>query len=137
MATPALHTHTACFALNPWSRWRNGWKPVSCRARLIRNSKRPNLADDNSKPPTHTAIMTDTTTANANATTLRIEDQLVRLKRLSKLLGVGYNFVRAMHLAGMPTPGGRTTVRDAKRWLKANPDFKPVLYYRLPDKEEA
>ena len=74
-------------------------------------------------------------TEAASTQTLKIEDQLVRLKQLSKLLGVGYNFVRAMAQAGMPLPGGRTTVRDAKRWLKANPDFKPVLYYRQPDTE--
>lgn len=79
--------------------------------------------------------MTDT--ATPKQATLKIEDQLVNLKKLSKLLGVGYNFARAMHLAGMPTPGGRTTVRDAKRWLKANPDFKPVLYYRQPEQGAA
>lgn len=77
--------------------------------------------------------MTEPAATVSKAKTLRIEDQLVNLKQLSKLLGVGYNFARAMHLAGMPTPGGRTTVRDAKRWLKANPDFKPSLFYRQPD----
>ena len=52
------------------------------------------------------------------------DEPLIDLKTLSRKLGVGYSFTRAMRNAGMPTPGGKTTVGDARKWLRAHPGFR-------------
>lgn len=51
-------------------------------------------------------------------------EPLLNLKQLAKALGVGYSFARAMHNAGLETPGGRVTESAARRWLKQHPAFK-------------
>jgi len=51
-------------------------------------------------------------------------EKLITLKVLADKFGVGYSFTRAMKKAGLPLPGGRTSVSDAKRWLRKNPDFR-------------
>lgn len=55
-------------------------------------------------------------------------DKLLNLKTLAGELGVGYSFTRAMRKAGLQTPGGRTTLNDARRWLRSHPEFRVSTY---------
>lgn len=56
--------------------------------------------------------------------------RLLNLTQLSAALGVSYAYTRAMKKQGCPFPGGRTLIKDAHAWLKANPDFRP---YKKPE----
>lgn len=56
--------------------------------------------------------------------------RLLNLTQLSVALGVSYAYTRAMKKQGCPFPGGRTLIKDAHAWLKANPEFRP---YKKPD----
>lgn len=52
-----------------------------------------------------------------------IECRLFKAGELAAALGVKGPFVTQMKHAGFKMPGGRSTLRWALDWLKANPDF--------------
>jgi hypothetical protein len=52
---------------------------------------------------------------------------LLNLTELAKELGVGVSFTSAMKAAGLPLPGGRTTIEWALKWLQNNPQFRTRL----------
>ena len=52
------------------------------------------------------------------------DTRLLNLTELATELNVGTTYTRAMKKAGLPVPGGRTTVSAAMDWLRAHPDFK-------------
>jgi hypothetical protein len=49
---------------------------------------------------------------------------LLNLTELAEELGVGVSFTSAMKAAGLPLPGGRTTIEWALQWLRDNPHFR-------------
>lgn len=51
--------------------------------------------------------------------------KLLNLTQLAAELGVSYSWIKDAHACGLPLMGGKTTVYDAMRWLRANPDFSP------------
>ncbi|MEG0587934.1 MAG: hypothetical protein RR506_08545 [Akkermansia sp.] len=51
--------------------------------------------------------------------------RLLTQVELAIILNVTPQWVGAMKRWGIPLPGGRTTLKAALDWLKANPDFRP------------
>jgi len=61
---------------------------------------------------------------------LDTEIKLLNASQLAKVLGVTPNYITRMKHAGFPMPDGRSTVREALEWRKANPE------YHLPAKAQ-
>lgn len=66
----------------------------------------------------------------------RSGDEYCNLKELAARMGLPYSTVRAMRSAGMPLEAGKVTVKEAKKWLRSHPDFRPGLASRFWRRQE-